>query len=99
MLHPEPGGAHSAPRPPLAADASAPDQQLPLDSADERASERTPARPDALQQARDLLAAGEATAAATTTNDDSSTPAGSRSSEVDTASTNGCRETMRSDGR
>ena len=40
MLHPEPGGAHNAPRPTPTADADASDQQLPLDSADERAADR-----------------------------------------------------------
>jgi Tfp pilus assembly protein PilF len=66
MLHSEAGGTHDAPRPPSAAAADVTDQQLPLDAADERPAERTPARPDAMQQARDFLAAGETYAAATT---------------------------------
>ena len=65
MLHPQPGHAESAPRTPSDAAGDATDQQLPIDAADERAAHEPPPPPDALQQARDLLAAGETSAAAT----------------------------------
>jgi Flp pilus assembly protein TadD len=61
MLHPQPGHA-GTPHSPLADESGATDHQLPLDAADERVAP-SPPEPDALQQARDLLAGGETFAA------------------------------------
>jgi len=66
MLHPQAGRADGAPHTPSVADTNATDQQLPLDAADERIGESAHRTPDALEQARELLAAGETSAAATT---------------------------------
>src|SRR4051812_30073380 len=65
MLHPVTGGADGAPRPSPAADATTPDQQLPLVATDDRTPEHAASPPDALEQARELLAAGETSAAGT----------------------------------
>lgn len=67
MPQSESTGPRAASQPTPATPAGAPELELPLQAADERASERPTERgPDALQQARDFAAAGETAAAVTT---------------------------------